>query len=73
MKGYYSTREAAEKLGTALVTLQKYVAKGNFAVPPIVNVGGVRVRLWTANDIARARKALSGIKLGRRPARSRAN
>jgi hypothetical protein len=46
--------------------LQKHVNRGTFPVPPLVKVGGVSVRLWTANDIARARKALAGIKPGRK-------
>jgi hypothetical protein len=60
----YSTREAAGKLGIALVTLQGHVKKKTFQVPRLVKVGGVRVRLWTDRDIARARKALAGIKPG---------
>jgi hypothetical protein len=43
----YSTREAAAKLGVTLLTLQKHVKKRTFAVPPLVKVGGVSVRLWT--------------------------
>ena len=62
----YSTREAAKKLGIALVTLQGHVAKKTFAPPPLTNVGGVRVRLWTDRDIQRARRVLAGIKPGRK-------
>lgn len=68
MKGQYSTREAAEKLGIALVTLQGHVAKKTFAAPPLVKVGGVSVRLWTDKDIARARKVLATLKPGRKTA-----
>jgi hypothetical protein len=66
MKSRYSTREAAKKAGVALITLQKHVAKKTFPVPPLVEVGGVRVRLWTDTDIKRARKALADIKPGRK-------
>jgi hypothetical protein len=66
MKARYSTREAAGKLSIALVTLQGHVAKKTFAAPPLVRVGGVRVRLWTDADIRRARKTLAGIKPGRK-------
>jgi hypothetical protein len=66
MKANYSTREAAKKLGIALVTLQGHVAKKTFAAPPLVKVGGVRVRLWTDTDRRRARKALAVIKPGRK-------
>jgi len=62
----YSTREAARKLGIALVTLQGHVAKKTFAVPSLARVGGVRVRLWTGKDIQRARNALATIRPGRK-------
>ena len=66
MKANYSTREAADKLGIALVTLQGHVARRTFPAPPLVKVGGVKVRLWTGRDIQRARKVLAGIKPGRK-------
>jgi hypothetical protein len=66
MKNSYSTRDAAKKLGVALITLQKHVAKKTFPVPPLVKVGGVSVRLWTAPDLERVRKALAKIKPGRK-------
>jgi hypothetical protein len=59
-----STREAAKKLGIALVTLQGHVTKKTFAVPPLVKVGGVRVRLWNEVDSKRAGKALASLKPG---------
>jgi len=66
MKARYSTREAAAKLDIALVTLQGHVAKKTVHGPPLVKVGGVKVRLWSAVDIQRARKVLAGIKPGRK-------
>jgi hypothetical protein len=62
----YSTREAAGKLGIALVTLQGHVKKETFTPPPVVKVGGVSVRLWTDRDIKRAKKVLAGINPGRK-------
>jgi len=64
MQRKVSTREAAKKLGVALITLQGHVAKKTFPVPPLVTVGGVRVRLWSAADITRARKVLKTLKPG---------
>ena len=66
MKHGYSTREAAEKLGVTVLTLQRHVAAETFPVPPLQKVGGVSVRLWSDRDIARARKALAGVKRGRK-------
>jgi hypothetical protein len=66
VKPRYSTREAAKKIGVALITLQNHVAKGTFPVPPLDKVGGVSVRLWTDSDMKRAKKALASIKPGRK-------
>ena len=64
MKSRYSTRQAAEKLGIAPVTLQWHVAKKTFAVPRLSKVGGVSVRLWSDADIKRAKKVLATLKPG---------
>jgi hypothetical protein len=61
-----STREAAKKLGIHLVTLQGYLAKGKIPAPPVTQVGGVQVRLWTDADIRRAQKNLPKIANGRK-------
>jgi len=54
-----SSREAAKKLGISLMTLQRYIADGNWIkAPRLQNVGGVKVRLWTDRDIKRARKLM---------------
>ena len=65
MKGY-STREAAQKLGISLVSLNRYIAARKIPMPPVTKVGGVRVRLWTEADIERVRKLLPKIKNGRK-------
>jgi predicted site-specific integrase-resolvase len=55
----HSSREAAKKLGISLMTLQRYIADGNWITAPrLQNVGGVRVRLWTDRDVERARKQI---------------
>jgi predicted site-specific integrase-resolvase len=54
-----SSREAARKLEISLMTLQRYIADGNWIkAPALQNVGGVKVRLWTERDIERARKLM---------------
>jgi len=65
MKGF-STLEAAKELGVSRLTLQRHVASKKVNAPPLQNVGGVRVRLWTARDIEKARKVLAGIRPGRK-------
>ena len=62
----FSTREAAQKLGVTLITLQRHIAAETFNVPKLQKVGGVTVRLWTDRDIENARKLLANIKPGRK-------
>jgi hypothetical protein len=66
MKMGLSTRDAAKKLGVTLLTLQRHVKAKTFPVPPLLKVGGVKVRLWTDRDIQKARKVLAAIKPGRK-------
>ncbi len=62
----YSTRQAAQKLGIGFSTLRKYVDLGLIPVPPITYVGGVKVRLWTDQDIERLRDLLPKLPDGRK-------
>jgi len=66
VKGKYSTREAAKKLGRTLVTLQRHIAAGTIEPRPVVEVGTIKVRLWSDRDIEKARKVLAGVKPGRK-------
>jgi len=47
-------------------TLQRHVSAKTVQAPPLVTVGGVRVRLWSDRDIKKARKVLAGIRPGRK-------
>jgi hypothetical protein len=66
MKRQYSTREAAEKLGVTILTLQRHVKARTIDTPPLQKVGGVSVRLWSDRDVEKARKFLAGLKPGRK-------
>jgi hypothetical protein len=66
MAQQYSTREAASKLGVTILTLQRHVAAKTVDAPPVKKVGGVSMRLWTARDIAKARKVLKATRPGRK-------
>jgi hypothetical protein len=66
MKEKCSTREAARELGRTLVTLQRHIAAGTIDAPPLLEVGTVKVRLWSARDIEKARKVLAGTRPGRK-------
>jgi hypothetical protein len=62
----FSTREAAGKLGVAILTLQRHIAAKTIAAPPVKKVGGVSMRHWTARDIAKARKVRQATRPGRK-------
>jgi hypothetical protein len=66
VKEKLSTRDAAKKIGVALLTLQRHVSAKTIDAPPLQKIGGVSVRLWSARDIERARKVLSSIRPGRK-------
>jgi hypothetical protein len=66
MKRSFSTREAAKKLGVALITPQRHVSSKTVEAPKLQNFGGARVRLWTERDIEAARKVLAQIRPGRK-------
>jgi predicted DNA-binding transcriptional regulator AlpA len=53
----YSSRQAAKKLGISLMTLQRYIANGNWIkAPKVRQLGQVKARLWSDSDIQRARR-----------------
>jgi hypothetical protein len=62
----FSTREAAHKLGVTILTMQRHIAAKTVDAPPVKKVGGVSMRLWTASDIAKARKVLQATRPGRK-------
>jgi len=66
VKAKLSTREAAKKLGVTILTLQRHVTAKTVKAPPLQKIGGVSVRLWTARDIAKAKKVLRAMRPGRK-------
>jgi excisionase family DNA binding protein len=62
----YSTREAAKRLGLSMATINRYIAAKKIPVPRLTRVGGVRVRLWSNQDIAKVRAVLPTLRNGRK-------
>ncbi len=54
----YTTNQAAAKLGVHRVTLQRWIAAKKIPAPEVQKVGVLSFRLWTEQDIERARKAI---------------
>jgi hypothetical protein len=67
VKRQYSTREAAKKIGRNLPSIQRLIKAGVIEAPPVVEVGTVKVRLWSDRDIEKARKTVEKIRKGRKP------
>jgi excisionase family DNA binding protein len=57
----YTTTEAAKAVGITRATLQDWIKKRKFAAPKLDRVGNIRVRLWTASDVARLKKTKAEI------------
>ena len=54
----FSTAEAAKMIGLRRPHLQRAMAEGRLKAPPLTRVGGVKIRLWSRQDVERARKQL---------------
>jgi len=63
---FYSSREAATRLGIHLRTLERYIAGKKIPYPQIQQLGGVRFRLWSDEDVEQIRQLLPTIKNVRR-------
>jgi hypothetical protein len=55
----YSTNEVARMLRMNQANLQRLIRHKRIPFPPLVQVGGLKIRLWTKTQVERARKALA--------------
>jgi len=63
---YYSTREAAKKLGIPHTTLATYIAVGKITAPRAEIKGITTTQIWTEAEIENVRKLLPKIANGRK-------
>ena len=63
---YYSTREAAKKLGIPHTTLATYIAVGKISGPRAEIKGKTTTQIWTEAEIEHVRKLLPKIANGRK-------
>ena len=54
----YSTNEVAQMLGMDQGNLQRLIRREGIPFPPLVQVGRLKIRLWTKAQVERARKVL---------------
>jgi excisionase family DNA binding protein len=63
---YFTTQQAAKKLGIGLSTLIRYIVEKNLPAPKSTRIGKREVRAWTEADIERVRALLPKIANGRK-------
>ena len=63
---YFTTQQAAKRLGIGLSTLIRYIEEKNFPAPKATRIGKREVRAWTEADIERALDFLPKIANGRK-------
>jgi predicted transcriptional regulator len=66
MSEFFSTRQAAKKLGITAAALSKYISSGKIPPPAILQIGGKNVHSWTEQQIEAVRKLLPKIANGRK-------
>ena len=54
----YSTSQVAKMLGVHQPNLQRLIREKRIPFPLLQQVGKLRIRLWTAKDVRRAREAI---------------
>jgi excisionase family DNA binding protein len=59
MRRQLSTTEVAQKLGIDQGNLQRLIREKRIPFPPLVRVGRLKIRLWSARDVERVRKVLA--------------
>jgi MerR HTH family regulatory protein len=52
----YSTIQVAKILDIGTDTLHRWMREGLVPTPPLQSIGGMSVRLWTEDDLAKAKK-----------------
>ena len=62
----HSTVQAAKKLGISMMSMHRYMRAKKIPVPKMQRVFGVRVRVWTDEDIEKVRQLLPKIANGRK-------
>jgi predicted site-specific integrase-resolvase len=63
---YYSTHDAAKRLGIPNSTLANYVSVGKIPAPQAVSTGKTTTHIWTDDEIEHVRKLLPKITNGRK-------
>jgi Prophage CP4-57 regulatory protein (AlpA). len=52
----YSTAKVAKLLGIGTETIYRWMHEGSIPTPPLQSLAGMRVRIWSEDDLEAARK-----------------
>ena len=63
---YFSTQQAAKKLGISVASLDRYIAAKRAPAPKPTKIGNWNVRAWSEEDIQKVREVLPKIANGRK-------
>jgi predicted DNA-binding transcriptional regulator AlpA len=63
---YFTTQQAAKKLGIGLSTLIRYIVEKKVPAPEATKIGKREVRAWTEDNIRRVQETLPKIANGRK-------
>jgi len=66
-----STVQVAKLLGVHQPNFQRAIKRGMIPAPPLTDVGGIKVRVWSPKDVRRAIEALKKSKGWKKPRRKR--
>jgi predicted DNA-binding transcriptional regulator AlpA len=61
-----STHQVAKKLKLDAATLSRYIKAGKITAPPETMAGGMRMRLWSEEEVEELRQLLPKIANGRK-------
>jgi excisionase family DNA binding protein len=71
MAKFFTTKQAAAKIGVSRQTLYSWIGSGLIRAPKLLHAGAASVRLWTQSDIDQAAKAKGTLRSGPVPKRKK--
>ncbi len=52
----YSTKQSAKMAGITRITLNRWIANGEFKPPPLQTLASVKARVWSKSDVERLKR-----------------
>jgi excisionase family DNA binding protein len=71
MERFFTTAQAAKRIGVSRQTLYSWIDAGLIHAPELIRAGRASLRLWTQADIDLAAKAKGKLRRGPKPKRQK--